>query len=201
MFGADSDHPLDLLAAAIDRESSATIVHRLGHKDGPFDYVPRSICSWLNRWDDPEREYRTLYCATTSATCLREALADLRPDAKVMAEMEQLYGPDFDIRAAAGTVADPWFSSHELVQARLHCEGPIVDVDDLGLRERLTRKHAHFFRLAGVKHLDVGILRGSSRVITQTVSRSLWEAGAAGIHTARRSMIKVAMRSLKAEPV
>ena len=42
---------------------SPKAVWRLGHAAAPLAYVPRELCSWNHRFDDPRREYRTLYSA------------------------------------------------------------------------------------------------------------------------------------------
>ena len=46
---------------------TSAAVWRLGHRGAPLEYVPRHLCGWRHRWDDPERKYRTLYCAESSA--------------------------------------------------------------------------------------------------------------------------------------
>lgn len=43
---------------------------RVGHKDDPAGFSPRELTSWRNRWDDPQREFRTSYAAETVGTAL-----------------------------------------------------------------------------------------------------------------------------------
>jgi hypothetical protein len=58
------------------------------------------LCGWNHRFDDPRREYRTIYAADKKETCLREVLADLRPDKKAVAEFKKLFGDDDAVECA-----------------------------------------------------------------------------------------------------
>lgn len=154
-------------------------VYRIGFVDDPLGFPRREQCSWLNRWDDPERVYRTLYCAEEIGTCLREVLADLRPNARVLAELDSLEGPSDTF--SPGRVSDTWFDRHVLTSAIIHTKGPIIDVDDPETRDRLLHRHAVLLARLGIEHLDIAELRAKHRMLTQAISRGLWEDGAAGI--------------------
>ena len=52
---------------------------RVGHKDDPAGFSPRELTSWRNRWDDPQREFRTSYAAETVGTALVEVFQHYRP--------------------------------------------------------------------------------------------------------------------------
>ncbi|MBV9279481.1 MAG: RES domain-containing protein [Chloroflexi bacterium] len=58
------------------------VVWRVGWAGSPLDFLPRNLASWQNRFDDVHRRFRTLYVAHEPVTCLREVLADLRPNTK-----------------------------------------------------------------------------------------------------------------------
>jgi len=81
--------------------------------------VPRRYCGWQHRFDDPRREYRTLPCAEQAATCLREVLADLRPNARMRAEMAETVGPDRSVDSAAGLVSRELLAAHVLLPASI----------------------------------------------------------------------------------
>jgi hypothetical protein len=159
----------------------STPVWRLGHRDGPLDFIPLELCSWQNRWDDPRRAYRTLYAARDAITCLREVLADLRPDTTMLAELRELFGRDAGLEAAAGTVPEEFRRERVLAPAAMVLDGELVDVDAPGTRAGLEREHAAMLAEHGMRHLDVAEVRSRTRVVTQHIGRTLYEQGAAAI--------------------
>jgi hypothetical protein len=177
--------PVAALEKAVERSLRArpqlALTYRLGHRSDPLGFVPRDACTWAHRWDDPLKHYRTLYCASTPATCLRESLADLRPSAKTIADMELLFGPSFDVRDVYGVVSREWCRSHAMVAAEAWTDHPLVDIDDPDIRNKLVRIHARLLAGLGIDYLDTETLTCRTRPITQAISRTLWEAGAAGI--------------------
>jgi hypothetical protein len=157
----------------------------VGYFDAPLDFVPRDLCSWEHRFDDPEHEYRTIYCAEHKLTCLREVLADLRPNPNVRADfaqyqMAQGYPPD-QLYEPARSVTMAWRRKHVLVQARVRHDGQLADIDDVELREQLERAHADLLKAHGMDHLNISEIRSGNRAVTQAISRDLYEQGAAGI--------------------
>jgi hypothetical protein len=156
-------------------------VWRLGHRAAPLDFIPLQHCGWQHRWDDPQRAYRTLYCAQDAITCLREVLADLRPDTAMLAEFEELFGPDAGVSAAAGAVSAQWRAQRVLAPATLDLDGRLTDVDDPATRTGLERAHAALLAGHGMAHLDISELRSRTRVVTQRIGRALYEDGAAGV--------------------
>ena len=158
---------------------------RVGHADGPLDFVPHELCSWEHRFDDPQREYRTLYCAEKKLTALREVLADLRPDTNVRADfarfqIDQGISPE-DLFVPAREVTMGWREKHVLVCAEARREGPLADLDDVGLREKLERTHAELLARHGMLHLNISEIRSKNRIVTQTIGRELYEQEVAGI--------------------
>jgi RES domain-containing protein len=157
-------------------------VWRLGHRDGPLDYVPRHLCSWQHRWDDPRREYRTLYCAKAALTCLREVLADFRPNAKAIAEIKALFGEATPALAGVGEVAAEWRGAHELWPALAVSDEAFCDPDgEVELRTELEHEHAALLALHDMDHLDIAQVRSRDRIVTQTVGRELYERRYAGV--------------------
>src|SRR3954466_2256318 len=96
-------------------------VWRVGHAGSPLDFVPHEYCSWEHRFDDPEREYRTLYGARHRVTALREVLADLRPETRVRADFARFQldqgVPVEELKVPAREVTAAWRQTHELAPA------------------------------------------------------------------------------------
>lgn len=158
-------------------------VWRLGHQAAPCDYVPRPLCSWHNRFDDPKREFRSLYCAAQPVTCLREVLADLRPNAKALADFARFFGGlGRGGLTVAGVVSPEWRRANALVEAEVALrQGALVDLDDPATREALAQRHAALLHRYGMRYLNISEVRGRNRAVTQAIARSLFEAGEAGV--------------------
>jgi hypothetical protein len=115
-------------------------------------------------------------------TCLREVLADLRPDTTMLTEFRELFGRDAGLEAAAGTVGAEFRRERVLAAADLVLDdGELVDVDAPGTRATLEREHAPLLAEHGMRHLDVAEVRSRTRVVTQRIGRALYESGAAAI--------------------
>jgi hypothetical protein len=144
--------------------------------------VPRPLCSWRHRWDDPEREYRTIYCAEDVLTCLREVLADLRPNAKAIAELKELFGDDTPALRGVGEVAAEWREAHLLCPALAVSDHEFCDLDgEVELRNELEHELALLLAMHDMDHLDISQVRSRDRIVTQTVSRELYERRYAGV--------------------
>jgi len=163
-------------------EAGPEEVWRLGHRDAPLDFTPRRLCGWQHRWDDILREYRTLYCADCQLTCLREVLADLRAEPKVVAELRELFGPETDALDGAAEVGAEFREARVLAPAVIERDGELSDLDkDAGLRNQLEVELHELLAAHGTDHLDIHEVRSREREVTQTVSRSLFERGYAGV--------------------
>jgi hypothetical protein len=108
-------------------------------------------------------------------------LADLRPNTAVLAEIEQLFGRDAGLRAAAGAVTAEWRAERVLAPAEMEADGELVDVDDPAMRAELEREHAALLTAHGMAHLDVSEIRSPTRAVTQAIGRALYERGAPGV--------------------
>jgi hypothetical protein len=118
-------------------------------------------------------------------TCLREVIADLRPNAKARADFEQFQlaagvAPG-DIERPARTVTHAWRSRHALAPARVERDGIFVELDNPRLREQLADAHAALLAEHGMPQLDIFQRRSKDRPVTQAISRSLYERGVAGL--------------------
>jgi hypothetical protein len=99
----------------------------------------------------------------------------------MLAELEELFGPDAALRAAAGAVTAEWRDQRVLAPATMILDGDLVDVDDPKVRRRLERSHAALLAEHDMAHLDIAEVRSRTRVVTQAIGRSLYEHGAAGV--------------------
>jgi RES domain len=160
-------------------------VWRVGHAGSPLDYVPHEYCSWQHRFDDPQRQYRTIYGAQHRVTALREVLADLRPEAKVRADfarfqLDQGIAVD-ELKVPAREVTAAWRQAQELAPARIERDGRLIDLDRPALLEELATRHATLLAEHGMAQLNISEIRSKNRPVTQAISRDLYERGAAGL--------------------
>jgi hypothetical protein len=141
-------------------------------------FPPWELLSWKNRFDHPDKVFRTLYCAEQRATAFREVLADFRPNAKARAEYRVLFGED----PPKPRVTSAWWGTKVLAQGTLEtAQGDLAYIDDLLLRQQFARLHADLLARHGMNHLDVAQIRSKDRPITQEVTRFVADHGAAGI--------------------
>lgn len=143
--------------------------------------MARALCSWQQRWDDPRREYRTLYCAQRPETCLVEVLADLRPNTRMLVDLADVMGETAELLQAAGVVEPSWRAVHALQSARPLLGGELADVEGLVLRRELERRHAALLAAHDMDHLNISEIRSQTRTVTQTIGRHLYEDGYAGV--------------------
>jgi hypothetical protein len=144
--------------------------------------VPRHLCSWRHRWDDPEREYRTIYCAESELTCLREVLADLRPNARAIAELKELFGERTPALRGVGEVAAEWRDAHLLCPARAVSRHEFCDLDaEVELRNELEHELALLLAMHDMDHLDISQVRSRDRFVTQTIGRELYARSYGGV--------------------
>lgn len=156
-------------------------VWRVGYFASPCEFTPHHLCGWNHRFDDPRREYRTIYAADKKETCLREVLADLRPDKKAVADFKRLFGEDAAIECA-GRVTWAWRQKHVLVEVELVVtSGRVADIESATVLEDLSRRLASQLKARGLKRLDAARLRSQDRGLTRAASRVLHDDGHAGI--------------------
>jgi RES domain len=150
----------------------------VGHGDAPLGFPPWEVLSWRNRFDHPEKIFRTLYCAEQRRTALREVLADFRPNAKAHAEYRDHYGEDLP----APRVTLAWREGKVLAQGTVKVlKGVLVDIDDPALRHQFAQLHADLLAHYGIDHLDIAQIRSKDRAITQALTRFVADREAAGI--------------------
>ncbi len=156
-------------------------VWRVGYIASACEFTPRALCGWNHRFDDPKREYRTVYAADKKETCLREVLADLRPDTKTLRDFEKLFGDDSAV-ADAGKVTVAWRAKHVLVHADIVLtSGRMTDIEAAATLARLSSSLGQELSARGLKRVDAAAVRSRDRGLTRAASRILYDAGSAGI--------------------
>lgn len=126
------------------------------------------------------RRYRTVYVAHEQVTCLREVLADLRPNTRALADFQIVFGGLPHL--IAGEVSWEFREKRVLAPATIQLrEGELIDIDDVVVRQRLEHRHATLLNRYSMDHLNIGEIRSEMRVVTQTMSGTLYDEGAAGI--------------------
>ena len=159
---------------------------RVGYHASPCEFVPWELGGWENRFDDPEHEYRTLYCAEKRITAVREVLAPLRPNVRRRLEFERFQldqglRPD-ELHVLTSEVRPDWRREQVLIRAELiKPDADLANLDDPRLRHFLEQTHAELLHRHGMDHLDISQVRSKVRPVTQAISRDLYNQGAAGI--------------------
>lgn len=157
-------------------------VWRVGHYGAPCDFPPKHLYAWSNRFDDPNREYRTIYCADDKRTCLREVLADFHPDTKALLEYRKLFGSGGEEEQSVGRVPMEWRRRKAMAEAEIKISsGTVVDVEAASIRKSLENRLADLLMKEGIRHLNMGELRSKKRHVTKRISRTLFDDGHAGI--------------------
>ena len=158
--------------------NNGSLVWRVGHISAPLDFPPREVLSWKNRFDDPDRVFRTLYCAQGRKTALREVLADFRPNAKARAEYRDLFGEELP----PPRIKEVWLQERVLARGEIRfLQNDLANVDDPALRHQFEQLHADLLARHGMDHLDISQIRSKDRPVTQALTRFLADRGAAGI--------------------
>lgn len=162
------------------RQASRT-VWRVGHYTAPLAFTPRERCSWDHRFDDPQRRWRTLYCAELPETCLREVLADLRPSTSQIADFQRVFGPEARTELSGSAVTASWRQENVLAQATLDVAGQVLDLTDQWIRHQIELQHAALLHEHGMSHLDLSEITNSRRPVTQTIAAEAYDSGCAAV--------------------
>jgi hypothetical protein len=154
---------------------------RVGYHLDPLGFTPRELYGINHRFDDIHRRFRTLYFADLPETCLREVLADFRPNLAARQRHIERYGPDAAQDFTDTPVTAQWRVQHVLVAAMVRLDGPMIDLDDVATRQVVEDRHAELLLDYGLRHLDLHEITTSRRPVTQTIAAELFDRGAAAI--------------------
>ena len=121
--------------------SAPRILWRVGYYADPLEFPPYELYAFNHRFDDIHGRFRTLYCAEMAETCLREVLADFRPNLAARRRHIERYGREAAQDIPAETVTARWRRQHLLVPLTLEVEGELVDLTDVTTRQAIEDEH------------------------------------------------------------
>jgi hypothetical protein len=157
------------------------ILWRVGYYADPLGFTPIELYQFNHRFDDIHRRFRTLYCADFAETCLREVLADFRPNLAARRRHVERYGPEAVQDFIDQPVTAQWRRQHVLVPAVLQLDGPLVDLTDVPTRQEIEDRHVDLLLEHDLQHLDLHEITISRRAITQTIAADLFDRGAGAV--------------------
>jgi hypothetical protein len=150
---------------------------RVGYYADPLGFTPLELYQFSHRFDDIHRRFRTLYCADSAETCLREVLADFRPNLGALRRHVERYGPEAAQDFTAKPVTAQWRIQHVLVPTVLKLDGPLIDLTDLPTRQEIEHRHVELLLEHDLQHLDLHEITTSRRAITQTIAADMLDRG------------------------
>jgi hypothetical protein len=145
-------------------------------------FTPRERCKWRHRFDDPLKQYRTLYCAQSPLTAFLEVLAPFRPHPKFVEDLKAFTGRSSDKVVIFGKLPPGWRRRNVLVSGMLNLQrGQVVDLTQLATLMGLEKEISALLLRHRERGLDHGVLRGRNRALTQALSRHCFDRGWSGI--------------------
>jgi RES domain len=122
-----------------------------------------------------------MYLAELDVTCLREVLADFRPNLAARRRHIERYGPKAADDFAIAPITAKWRQEHVLVSATLELDGPMVDLINVKTRREIEDRHLALLVEHGLDHLDLREITTHRRPVTQTIAGDLFDRGAAAL--------------------
>jgi len=156
---------------------------RVGYYADPLGFTPLELYQFSHRFDDIYRRFRTLYCADLAETCLREVLADFRPNLGALRRHVKRYGPEAAQDFTDRPVTAQWRIQHVLVPTVLKLDGSLIDLTDVPTRQEIEDRHVELLLEHDLQHLDLHEITTSRRAITQTIAADLFDRGAGAVRS------------------
>ena len=122
----------------------------------------------VNRFDSPTGEFSILYMGSTLDACFGETLARFRPSLELLALVADEWEALGFMRP--GSVSADWRHQRVAVRARPDLDMPFIDLEDSRTLKQLRKDLAAHISLLGYEDLDLGLLRGPDRRVTQAVA-------------------------------
>lgn len=156
---------------------------RVGHIRDPYGFPPRAVHEWSHRFDDLDRRWRTVYCAWTAETALREVLADVRPNAATIARFVERYGAEAAAELPAAAVTRRWRERNVLAPVRIElADGArILDLTDVHVCRRLEAVHATLLVEHGMGRLDLHEITTRRRAVTRAIATHAYDEDGVGL--------------------
>jgi hypothetical protein len=114
---------------------------RVGYYADPLGFTPLELYQFSHRFDDIYRRFWTLYCADLAETCLREVLADFRPNLGALHRHVKRYGPEAAQDFTEEPITAQWRKQHVLIPTVLKLDGPLIDLTDVPTRQEIEDRH------------------------------------------------------------
>jgi len=159
------------------------LLWRVGHIRDPLGFPPRDVHEWSHRFDDLHRRWRTVYCAWTAETALREVLADLRPNAATIARFLERLGPDAAEELPSAAVTRAWRQHNVLVPVRIELldDATVLDLTDVHVCRRLEALHAQLLVAHGIGRLDLHEITTRRREVTRAIATRAYDEERVGV--------------------
>jgi hypothetical protein len=164
-------------------DPAGRILWRVGHVRDPIGFPPRVGYEFSHRFDDRERRWRTVYCAWTPETALREVLADLRPNAATLARFHRRYGPDAAVELTKEPITRAWRQRSVLAPVHIVVEPGVrvLDLTDAHEVRRLEAIHAELLVEHGMGRLDMHEITTRRREVTQAIATRAYDEENVGV--------------------
>jgi hypothetical protein len=146
----------------LERATTALRFSRISPLDAENDRVG-------NRFDVPGGG--VLYAATDPQGAYAETIAQFRRSALAPELENEGLEPG---RVGPGEVSREWRASRRLRALRLVDPRPFVDIDATATHAYLTREAGYVLRAIGIGNLDIGLVRGPSRILTRALARWIY---------------------------
>jgi hypothetical protein len=154
---------------------------RVGYHADPLGFAPRELYEYSHRFDDLRQRFRTHYLAEQPQTCLREVLADFRPNLEARRRHLERFGPEAAEDFPAAPVTAAWRTQNVLVLTALDLDGPLIDLTDPSVRQSVEQQQMGLLADHGLDHLDLHEITTARRAVTQTIASDLYNNGAAAV--------------------
>jgi RES domain len=149
---------------------AAGVIDRLGSK------------TFGHRWDDPKREFRSLYTASSRNGAFIETLQDLRPNFSFLGGLDELELEPREERPSHYGLDASYFDNLYLCDIAVQTQAvPFIDVLDADVIGMMRNQLGNIATSLDLRTVDASTMLGPDREFTQAVARAIWEAGYAGI--------------------
>ena len=81
----------------------------------------------------------------------------------------------------SGYVPRQWLDSNRIAEATVRADAPLIEADDLEVRQRFEASHARLLLEHGMERFDISAIRSRTRPVTQAFSHWAHENGHAGV--------------------
>ncbi len=133
------------------------------------------------RWDDPQREFRSLYTSASPIGAIIERVQDLQPQQSQLKWLES-FRPEPGLRLPAyGVVPADYLENVYLCRMALADGGVFLDVEDSEVLAYLRHEHAALAQDLGQQGFTLAAIFGEDTELTRAIARTAYDYGYAGI--------------------